>query len=193
MPTFLHTPLPLPQEGSLCHQSLIKVKVSSNSWLFKALNAAGTVPGVVGWIQSPHFLSPPCTQTLYPVTLQFLLLEAKYPSRPLNTGLGQGRCFAQWDVIRHDANRSLNWAWPVGFPSFLWEERFQESHWSKDEERLIEQKQNQPTAWSPAQPSPDQPPCSWLAAEWAEFNKYLLYWVLQLFVIHHFVWRQVTI
>lgn len=188
VPTFLHTPPPLPQEGSLCHQSLIKVKVSSNCWLFKALNAAATVPGVVGWIQLPHFLSLPRTQTLYPVTLQFLLLEAKYPSWPLNTGLGQGRCLAQWDVIRYDANRSLNWAWPVGLPSFLWEERFQESHWSKDEERLIEQKQNQPTAWSGAQPSPariSHPAANWQLSEQnstsihcTEFCSYLLYIIL---------------
>ena len=102
----------------------IKVKFSSKSGLVTALNTAAAVPGVVDWIQWPRFFSLSHPHTLCCVTLQFLLLEARYPSQSLNIGLGQGAWFAQWDVIRYDANRSLNCAWPIGLLSLRCEEHF---------------------------------------------------------------------
>lgn len=110
--------------GLLMPPELIKLKGSSKSWLFTALNTAAAVPGVVDWIQWPCFFSLPHPHTLCCVTLQFLLLETRYPSQPFNIELGQGTCFDQWDVIKYDANRSLNCAWPVGLLSLRCEEDF---------------------------------------------------------------------
>lgn len=110
--------------GLLMPPEFIKVKVSSKSGLVTALNTAAAVPGVVDWIQWPGFFSLPHPHTLCCVTLQFLLLEARYSSQPLNVGLGQGAWFAQSDVIRYDANRSLNCAWPIGLLSLRCEEHF---------------------------------------------------------------------
>lgn len=97
VPAFLHAP-PTASRGPLIPPEFTKVKVAPKSRLIMVLNAAAPAPGAGGvgdagrWPQS--FISPR-SHTLYHVTLQLFLLEAKCTSRSLNSGLGHGTCFAR--------------------------------------------------------------------------------------------------